>query len=116
MAIYTREQVVIDSLQGASQTMTHETIQVTKTATMTNGTLLLANRTEAASGDLAANIVYVIDDVAMTRTNIAVGEVLTVSAVSGLDWVKFNSNALKIGSTALTSGEVTTFAKKTQAV
>ena len=116
MATYTREQVVIDSLQGASQTMTHETIQVTKTATMSNGTMILADRTEAAGGDLAANIVYVIDDVAITNTDITTNDVLTVSAVSGLDWVKFNSNALKIGSTALTSGQVTTFAKKTQAV
>lgn len=116
MAIYTREQVVIDSLQGASQTMTHETIQVTKTATMTNGTLLVAARTEAVDGDIAAAIAYVIDDVAITNTDIATNDVLTVSAVSGLDWVKFNSNALKIGSTPLTGAQITAFAKKTQAV
>lgn len=116
MTTYTREQIVIDSLQRESQTMTHDTIQVTKTATMSNGTLLLADRTEAADGDIPANVVYVIDDAAITNTSIETGEELTLSAVSGLDWVKFNSNALKIGATALSGSQLTAFGKKTQAV
>jgi len=112
MATLNREQIVANALagQGAGDDMTHTTISVTKTATMVNGTLLLTNRTEAATGDLAANIVYVIDDPEIQFA--ATGAVVEVRAVEELDWVKFYGDNLKIGSTALTAAQQGTFAKK----
>lgn len=113
MATLNREQVVANFQQYAGTNtydLTHETLQLTKTATMTHGTLLVAAGTEAINTDLAANVTHVIDDPKVDFA--AVGDVVTVSAVADLDAVKFYGSALKLGSTPLSAGELTTFAKK----
>jgi hypothetical protein len=112
MATLNREQIVANALegQGAGDDMTHTTLEVVKTATMSNGTLLLADGTEAVAGDLAANIVYVIDDPKVEF--IPDGDTDGVRVVEALDWVKFYGANLKLGATALSAGELTTFAKK----
>lgn len=112
MTALKREQIVATGLagQGAGDEMTHATVEVTKTATMTNGTLLKADGTEAIAADLAADVAYVIDDPKVDFA--AAGDVVTVRACSALDWVKFYGANLKLGSTALSAGELTTFAKK----
>jgi hypothetical protein len=75
------KQVVADYAQGAYATkgLTHDTVLVTKTATMENGSILKADGTEAAIADAAA-ATHIIDtsliDVA------AVGDVVAVSAVA----------------------------------
>lgn len=111
MATLTREQVVANHLAGAGvdSDMIWTTIQVTKTATMTHGTLLKADFTEALAADLAT-VAYVIDDQLIKE--VAAGDVATVRAVEALDWVKFYGANLKLGSTALSAGELTTFGKK----
>lgn len=117
MATITRPQLVLKSLQSDGQYMTHDTIQVTKTATMTYGTLLEADATESVTADITAGTVaYVIDDLAILSSEVATGDVLTVSAVhaKGMDWVIFKADELKLGSTALSGAELTTFAKSTQ--
>lgn len=113
MATLKREQVVANFQQYAgtdTYDLTHETLQVTKTATMTHGTLLVAAGTEAINTDLASNVVYVIDDPKIDFA--ATGDEVTVSVVSNLDAVKFYGSALKLGSTPLSAGELTTFGKK----
>ena len=113
MPILNREQVVANFQQYAGTNtydLTHETLQLTKTATMTHGTLLLSTGLEAISTDLAANIAFVIDDPKVDFA--AAGDVVTVSVVSDLDAVKFYGSALKLGATPLSAGELTTFAKK----
>lgn len=111
MATLTREQIVANALagQGAGDDMTHTTVEVVKTATMSNGTLLKADGTEAIAADLATDIAYVIDDPEVQF--IAEGATDGVRAVRALDWVKFYGENLKLGATALSTGELTTFAK-----
>jgi hypothetical protein len=111
MATLNREQIVANALagQGAGDDMTHTTLEVVKTATMSNGTLLKADGTEAVAGDLAAAIAFVIDDPKVQF--IATGATDGVRVVRALDWVKFYGNNLKLGATALSAGELTTFAK-----
>lgn len=77
MATLSRVQVVIDYLTGArtGNGMTHRSANVTKTATMTNGSALVAADTEAALADVAL-VTGVIDDIRID--NLAVGEQLTV--------------------------------------
>lgn len=112
MATLDREQIVANALagQGAGDDMTHTTLEVVKTATMSNGTLLLADGTEAVTGDIPANIVYVIDDPKVQF--ITTGDTDGVRVVEALDWVKFYGANLKLGATALAAGELTAFAKK----
>lgn len=114
MATLKRPQLVLQSLQYDGNYMTHESITVRKTNTMTYGTLLKANKQEAGAADLAAAIEYVIDD--HNIDTVASGTDILVTAVAGkgLDWVVFRKEELKLGSTALTSGQITTFGKKVQ--
>jgi hypothetical protein len=78
MPTFQRKQVVLDVLDSGrtGQGMSHTTVQVTKTATMTQGSALVAAGTEAALADVAT-VTGVIDD--LTIDNAAVGDVLIVS-------------------------------------
>ena len=114
MATIKRPQLVLQSLQYDGNYMTHESITVRKTNTMTYGTLLKANKTEASSGDLGADVVYVIDDHNIDMAATGSDVLVTAVAGKGLDWVVFRKEELKLGSTALTSGQITTFGKKVQ--
>ncbi len=115
MATLSRNQVVLRALQGegTGDAMINTTLQVTKTATMTNGTLLKADFTEAVEADLASAVAYVIDDHLIDA--VATGDEATIRAVVELDWVIFRAEELKLGSTALSEAQLTTFGKKTQA-
>lgn len=116
MATLSRNQVVLRALQGEGMgdAMINTTLQVTKTATMTNGTLLKADFTEAADADITAgDVVYVIDDYLIDA--VATGDEATIRAVVELDWVIFRAEELKVGSTPLTEAQLTAFGKKTQA-
>ncbi len=115
MATLSRNQVVLRALQGegTGDAMINTTLQVTKTATMTNGTLLKADFTEAVEADLASAVAYVIDDHLIDA--VATGDEATIRAVAELDWVIFRAEELKLGSTPLTGTQLTTFGKKTQA-
>lgn len=113
MAELKRPQVVANWLEGAGVTsdMVFTTLQVTKTATMTHGTLLVAAGTEAADADITAgDVAYVIDDLLID--DVATGDEATVRAVAELDWVKFYADNLKVGSTALSGAQLTAFGKK----
>lgn len=113
MATLNREQVVANWLEGAGVTsdMVWTTIQVTKTATMTHGTLLKADFTEAADLDITnGDVAYVIDDLLIKE--VATGDEYTARAVQELDWVKFYADNLKVGSTALSGAQLTAFGKK----
>lgn len=116
MATLSRNQVVLRALQGegTGDAMINTTLQVTKTATMTHGTLLKADFTEAADADITAgDVVYVIDDFLIDA--VATGDEATIRAVVELDWVIFRAEELKVGSTQLTEAQLTAFGKKTQA-
>ena len=118
MATLSRNQVVLRALQGegTGDAMINTTLQVTKTATMTNGTLLKADFTEAAAADLVAetyDVAYVIDDHLIN--GVATSDEATIRAVVELDWVIFRAEELKLGSTPLTAAQLTLFGKKTQA-
>ncbi len=116
MATLSRNQVVLRALQGegTGDAMINTTLQVTKTATMTNGTLLKADFTEAADEDITAgDVVYVIDDYLIDA--VSTGDEATIRAVVELDWVIFRAEELKVGSTALSAAQLTAFGKKTQA-
>ena len=112
MATLSRPQLVLKSLQEGRQDLTHETIQVTKTATMSFGTLLKADFTEATATELAEltyDIGYIIDDYQLLDTTVAVGDELTVSAVRHPEWISFRGEYLKLGATALDAGELALF-------
>ncbi len=113
MATFLRPQLVLKSLQAdGKQDLTHETLQVTKTATMSFGTLLKADFTEAAATELATatwDVAYVIDDYQLLDTTIATGDVLTVSAIRRPEWLSLRGDQLKLGATALSAGELTLY-------
>lgn len=113
MPTISRPTVVENFLQSASvdSDMIWDSLEVTKTATMSHGTLLLANGTEAADADITAgNAVYVIDDLLIADA--VVGDVYTTRVVKSLDWVKFKASTLKVGATALTPAQLTAFGKQ----
>lgn len=113
MATLTREQVVANWVEGAGVTtdFVYNTLQVTKTATMTHGTLLLADGTEAADLDITnGDVAYVIDDLLIKE--VATGDEFTARVVEELDLVKFYGANLKVGSTALSGAQLTAFGKK----
>ena len=110
MATLTRPQLVLKSLQSDGQYATHKTQEVTKTATMTYGTLLKADLTEATATDLASgtyDIGFIIDDASIDEA--ATGAVVTVSCVSRPEWLIFRGSELKLGSTALTAPQIVLF-------
>lgn len=116
MATLTRPQVVLRALQGegTGDAMINTSLTLTKTATMTHGTLLLADGTEAADLDITnGDVVYVIDDLLVDE--LAVGEQDLVRVVEQLDWVIFRPEELRVGSTPLTAPQLTAFGKRYQA-
>lgn len=78
MSVSTRPQIVLSRLVADTPYYTSETASVTKTATMANGSLLLANNTEAAVADVAT-VVSIINDPLINT--VAVGESLAVAIV-----------------------------------
>lgn len=114
MTTLTRPQLVLQSLQSDGTYMTHDTLEVVKTSGMTIGTLLESDGTASTDTTLTAGTVtYVIDDHWIDE--VEVGESTSVSVVSGLDWVTFKEGLLNLSGTALTTAQVTTFGKRTQA-
>ncbi len=112
MAI-SRPQVVANFLQsaGVDSDMIWDSLEVTKTATMSHGTLLKADGTEAADADITAgDAVYVIDDLLIA--DVATGDEYTARVVKALDRVKFYGANLKVGATALTTAQLTAFGKQ----
>ncbi len=79
MTTFTRPQVVANSLQGQGTTddMTHTEVALTVTASMVQGSLLVAAGTEVAAAANAADAVFVIDDLGFHEGNYAVGAVVT---------------------------------------
>ena len=76
MATFERKQVVINSLiSDRADDMTHRTVSVTKTATMSQGSALVAAGTEAALLDVA-NVTGILDDLRID--NAATGDVVLV--------------------------------------
>ena len=111
MATLSRPQLVLKSIQEDGQDLTHTTLQVIKTATMTYGTLLVADFTEAVAADVTTTyaVAYVIDDYRLLDEDVATGDVLTVRAVSKPEFLILRSSLLKLGSTALTEAQVTAY-------
>lgn len=92
MSVQTPLQVTFGSIstEYSNKGFSHETVEVTKTATMKNGSALVAANTEAAIASVAT-VAKVIDDPAID--NVAEGEsVLVSAAVRGCI---FNTAAVK---------------------
>jgi guanyl-specific ribonuclease Sa len=81
MTILKRDQVVLDTMYTSN---TSETVSVTWTATMKQGSLLVAANTEVANAAAAANAVKVIDDNTAILRAPAVGDTVLLNvAVRG---------------------------------
>lgn len=78
MPIFTRDQVVLAQLVEDTAGIVRDEVKVTKTATMANGSLLVAAGTEAAAAD-ATTVKFVIDDPRVDK--LATGAQMTVSVV-----------------------------------
>ena len=104
-------QIVANKLEDAygSNAFTHRSAIVTKTATMRNGSLLVAANTEAAAA-AAANVTGIIDDPRVDF--LATGETLLVSIVEANAMVRqanctFSDKALEAeGLTALVAAGI----------
>jgi hypothetical protein len=108
-------QIVLNKVESELPGFTHDTVQVTWTATMKNGSLLVADGTEAAAAD-AADVVGVIDD--LTARNLAgeleVDDVLEVAVakrgcVFNEDKVVFTDGAINATAKAALEGNMNTF-------
>lgn len=109
MATLSRPQLVLKTLQEDGQDLTHTTLQVTTTATMTYGTILKADFTEASATELAEatfDAPYVIDDYRLLDETVTVGDVLTIRALSQPQFCILRESQLKLGSTVLSAGEL----------
>jgi len=109
MATLTRPQLVLDTIQHDGQDLTHTTLQVVKTATMTYGTILKADGTEATATDLAEltwDAPYVIDDYRLLDSTVATNDELTIRALSQPQFTVLRESQLKLGGTALDAGEL----------
>lgn len=109
MTTLSRPQLVLKSLQEDGQDLTHTTLQVIKTATMTYGTILKADFTEATATELAEgtwDAPYVIDDYRLLDTDVAVGDELTIRAVSQPEFLILRESQLKLGATVLSAPEL----------
>lgn len=94
MATSERKQAVLANVgtQVSGNAYTHESVEVTKTATMTNGSLLLATNLEAAVAD-AATVTGIIDypqiDLAETGDVVLVS-VAKRSVIANTDVINFS--------------------------
>ena len=114
-------QIVLNKVASALPGFTHDTVTVTWTATMKNGSLLVAAGTEAAIAD-AANVVGVIDD--LTARNLSgsltVGDTLDVAVakrgcVFNQDKTVFTDGAITAAAIAALEVKMNTFATVTAA-
>ena len=109
MATLSRPQLVLKSIQEDGQDLTHTTLQVVKTATMTYGTILKADFTEATATELSSgtwDAPYVIDDYRLLDETVATNDELTIRAVSQPQFLVLRESQLKLGSTVLSVGEL----------
>ena len=98
MAVNSRPQVVLNEVttQTTTSDWTNDTVLVTWTATMSNGSLLIADNTEAAEA-AAATVVKVINDPTVEAAGYEVGDTVSVNvAVQGC---VFNTAALSYSDT-----------------
>jgi hypothetical protein len=84
-------------LHCADVPLSYESVQVTVTATMGNGSLLLADNTEGAAAD-AATVVSIIDDPKFDEGFYAVGDTILVpvgkrNLIASSDVIKFSDAA-----------------------
>lgn len=108
MATLSRPQLVLRAI--AEAWATHTSLEVTKTATMSFGTILKADGTEATATELASgtyDVGYIIDDAYISE--IAVGETYLARVVSRPEWTVLRGAELKLGATALDAGELALF-------
>ena len=109
MTTLTRPQLVLNTIQYDGQGLTHTTLQVTKTATMTYGTILKADFTEATATELAEvtwDAPYVIDDYRLLDETVATNDELTIRALSQPQFTVLRESQLKLGATVLSAGEL----------
>jgi len=103
------KQVVVNYVPSVygGQEMSHDTVVVTKTATMENGSILKADGTEAAIAD-AATATHIINDTSFDVKE--EGDVVAVAAVKALAQVK-KAN-IKFSDGAYTSEALTALESK----
>lgn len=108
-------QIVLNKVVSEAPGFTHDTVDVTWTATMKNGSMLVAAGTEAAVLD-AANVVGVIDDhtVRDLASNLEVGDTLSVSVAKrgctfNDDKVVFSNGAINAAARTALEGQMNTF-------
>lgn len=107
MPTFNDKKVVLNSVEAIKAGFTHTEIEVTKTATMQFGSMLVADGTEAAILD-AANVVYVIDDPRVD--SLEVGDTLKVSVVTR--GCELSSGSLFFSDGALTTETLTALEAK----
>mgnify|MGYP000182354736 CR=1 FL=1 len=108
MATSHRQPVVLNTLSAAmGGNMSYESVLVTVTATMQNGSLLVAANTEAAAAD-AATVTGIIDFPQFEVGDYAVGDVILVPVVRRDAIV--NLNALHFSDGAYTNEGLTALA------
>ena len=112
MPVNSRPQVVFNEVATQLNTsdFTHETVNVVWTATMSNGSLLIANNTEAAVA-AAATVVKVIDEGAVENKGYLVGATIAVNVATKGN--VFNTSALSYSDTdTVTASALTALAAK----
>ena len=110
MATLCRDQIVLSMLksEGSGFNAAATTLTVTKTATMSQGTLLKADGTEATATELVKatyDIGFVLVDDKIDETE--VGEQLVATTIDRLDFCIFRGALLKLGATALSAAQLT---------
>ncbi|CAH9011705.1 putative head stabilization/decoration protein [Vibrio phage 424E50-1] len=108
MATLSRPQLVLRAI--AEAWATHTSLEVTKTATMSFGTLLKADGTEATAAELvdgAYDVGFIIDDAKIA--DVADGSTLLARCVSRPEWTVLRGEELKLGATALSAAELALF-------
>ncbi|BAV80914.1 hypothetical protein [Vibrio phage RYC] len=107
MTILTRPQLVLKSLQADGQDMTHMSVEITKTATMSYGSLLKADAEEATAAELADgawDVSYIIDDLKVE--DLEVGDTMLARCVSQPQFLILRGELIKLGDTPLDAGEL----------
>ncbi|CAH9011811.1 putative head decoration protein [Vibrio phage 501E54-1] len=108
MATLSRPQLVLRAI--AEAWATHTSVSVTKTATMSFGTILKADGTEATAAELAGgayDVGFIIDDAKIA--DVEVGDTFLARCVSRPEWTVLRGVELKLGATALDAGELALF-------
>lgn len=108
MATLSRPQLVLRAI--AEAWATHSSLEVTKTATMSFGTILKADGTEATATELAEatyDVGFIIDDAAIAEVD--TGDTFLARVVKNPEWIVFRGDELKLGATALDASELALF-------